>query len=212
VFATELRILRGAEYHTLLCERSNQYRVEAGSSNHLNPSPRFLSYLWLLSFWIKTTLTAFIFIINLSSTVAEQLPTLHSVRIYFLIDSPYLLLTIHYFPSVLLLTPLGQPSGPHFRDASPKSASPHHHPCPKALPEKPKAHLCLFCPPIGCWHLYLPITVSWGQGQLASVFVGTLLSLGQPVWGSKLALESKQHQPNLLQRLIMPIYRHKTEN
>ena len=25
---------------------------------------------------------------------------------------------------------------------------------------KPKSHLCLFCPAIGCWHLYSPITMN----------------------------------------------------
>jgi hypothetical protein len=28
---------------------------------------------------------------------------------------------------------------------------------------KPKPYLCLFCPAIGCWHLYSPIWNTWGQ-------------------------------------------------
>jgi hypothetical protein len=53
-----------------------------------------------------------IFLNVLSFYCYISLPTLHAVRIYFPINNPKLLLNIYYLLFGLLLTPVGQHTGP----------------------------------------------------------------------------------------------------
>jgi hypothetical protein len=77
------------------------------SRNIKSPRQGFFPTLDQLCSWMKDTHS-----LILSSTIAGQLPTLRAVRIYLPINNPKLLITIYYVPSGLLLTPIGQPSGP----------------------------------------------------------------------------------------------------
>jgi hypothetical protein len=68
---------------------------------------------------------------------------------------------------------------------------------------KPQPHLCLFCPAIGCWHLYLPVTINWGQGA-PSIYLQILSSLGQPVSGAQISvrIQTASGQPAYTNRTI----------
>ena len=83
---------------------------------------------------------------------------LRAVRLYFPIDNPGLSLTIFYggspSPSCMFFL-----FHSNFFLLLPSSWSS----LPK--PRKAQHHLCLFCPDISCWHLYLPITISWVQSH-----------------------------------------------
>jgi hypothetical protein len=115
-------------------------------------------------------------------------------------DAPELLLANAYVPSRMLLTPTGQPSGPCFYGPanpwwlflSPLLRSsfiswwlllPPPLPSWSSLSKylKPQPHLCLFWPVIGCWHLYSPITISWGQGHSVSYVT-------QQSWGPQISI------------------------
>lgn len=65
---------------------------------------------------MKDTLTAFIFTICLKQHKSWAAAYPPCCRVYFPIDNPELSLAIYYVPSGLLLTPIGQPSGPHILD------------------------------------------------------------------------------------------------
>jgi hypothetical protein len=59
---------------------------------------------------------------------------------------------------------------------------------------KPRIHkscLCLSSLAIGCWHLYLPIRINWGQ--VPRSYMQTLSC--KQFWGTHLALGSKLHCP-----------------
>jgi hypothetical protein len=88
----------------------------------------------------------------------------YAARIYFLINNPKLLLAICSVPAVLLLSPIGQPSGKCFYGSpSPGGFSFFLLPSLIPSPGKPKPHLYLFCPAIGGWHFYLLIKNNLGQ-------------------------------------------------
>lgn len=78
---------------------------------YLTPSPKSVPHLCYLSSWMKDTHTHNLYIFSKPETTQVSDTTLYVVRIYFPIDKPEVVIT-YYVASGLLLTPVGQPSGP----------------------------------------------------------------------------------------------------